>query len=263
MPVIALITDFGEKEWFSGEMKGVINGISPETTVIDITHRIAPGDIRSACFTLLACYRSFPPGTIFCSVVDPGVGSPRKAIAASNDRFCFVGPDSGVLSWAVSKEKINEVTMISNSAFYRQPVSPTFQGRDIFAPVSAHLARGLSINKLGPSFTDFIKIPFPDSTYVNGDITGEIIYIDSFGNLITNIENEKITPEHHNSSMKILRTDIRIPFGRYYQEYKPGSKLFYTGSAGFVEIAVNGGNASEILNVTPGDQVQITAPDPI
>ncbi|HON10506.1 MAG TPA: SAM-dependent chlorinase/fluorinase [Chitinispirillaceae bacterium] len=263
MPVIALITDFGEKNWFAGEMKGVIYGISPDATVIDITHQIPPGGIRTACFTLLACYSSFPQGTVFCNVVDPGVGSSRKAIAASNGKYFFVGPDNGVLSWVFLKENVRTVTHLTNSTFFRHPVSSTFHGRDIFAPVSAHLSSGVSLEKLGTQFSDFKQITFPASTLDNGKIIGEIICIDSFGNLITSIGNDMITPEYQNSSMKILKTGETLLFGRYFQEFKPLDKLFYTGSAGFVEIAVNGGNASEVLEITVGDRVEITAPDPI
>lgn len=263
MPVIALITDFGEKNWFAGEMKGIISAISPDATVIDITHQIPPGDIRSACFTLLACYSSFPQGTVFCTVVDPGVGSSRKAIAASNGKFFFVGPDNGVLSWALSRENVKTATHLTNSTCFRHPVSSTFHGRDIFAPVSAHLSRGMPLEKLGPQFSDFRQIPFPASTLDNGKITGEIICVDSFGNLITSIGNAMITPEYQNSSMKILKTGETLPFGRYFQQFKPLDRLYYTGSAGFVEIAVNGGNASEVLEITVGDRVEIIAPDPI
>ena len=256
MKPIALITDFGLSDWFTGEMKGVMNGISAESFVVDITHCIPPGDIRSAAFTLLACYRSFPEGTVFCVTVDPGAGHSSKAIAAANERYSFVGPDNGVLSWALAKENVTGVYELSNDSYFRKPVSSTFRGRDIFGPVSSHLSKGLPVGQLGPFLPNFVKLPFPQPETGN-TLLGEILFIDSFGNTITNIESELVSHKK-TPRMRIPKSGLELTCRTDYGQVESQRGLFYFGSAGFVEIGVNGGNAAEMLNLTIGDKVEIS-----
>ena len=188
MSVITLTTDFGTRDWFVGTMKGVIASIAPRSTVVDLTHDLPPGDIRGGAFALAASHRFFPKGTIHVAVVDPGVGSRRKAIAVQTAKGVFVGPDNGVLSWALAKEKIRAIHALENEAYFLQPVSRTFHGRDIFAPVAAHLSRGVPIQKLGPALKDFVRLDWPEPRVRRGGFEGEVVYIDRFGNAITNLE---------------------------------------------------------------------------
>jgi len=186
--VITLTTDFGTGDWFVGTMKGVIASLAPGTRVVDLTHDVPPGDIRSGAFALAASHRFFPKGAIHLAVVDPGVGSGRKAIAVQTAKAVFVGPDNGVLSWALAKEKIRAIHALENEAYFLQPVSPTFHGRDVFAPVAAHLSRGVPIRKFGPALKDFVRLDWPEPRARRGRIEGEVVYVDRFGNAITNLE---------------------------------------------------------------------------
>src|SRR6266567_2035307 len=158
MRVITLTTDFGLSDWFVGSMKGVIFRINPRTTVVDLTHDLPPGDIRAGAFALAAAYRYFPKGTIHVAVIDPGVGTKRRAIAAQTADYFFVGPDNGVLSWALQRERIKAIRALENKTYFLQPLSQTFHGRDIFAPVAAHLTAGLAIRKLGRAVSAFVHL---------------------------------------------------------------------------------------------------------
>ena len=152
MGLIALITDYGTSDWFAGEMKGAMLRIAPAARIVDISHNIPPGDTREAAFSLLSCYRSFPDDTVFCVVVDPGVGTGRAALAARCGSRSFVGPDNGVLSWALKKEKNCSVRLIECPDLLTGPISSTFHGRDIFAPIAAHLSEGIEFEKMVSSF---------------------------------------------------------------------------------------------------------------
>jgi len=191
MRFISLTTDFGLSDWFVGTMKGVIYRINPRVTVVDLTHDLLPGDIRAGSFALAAAYRYFPKGTIHVAVVDPGVGTDRKAIAVRTADYFFVGPDNGVLSFALRKERIKSIHALENKTHFLKPLSQTFHGRDIFAPVAAELSRGLAIRKLGPAVHDLVHLPWPEPRHRQGSIKGEVVYIDRFGNAITNIEAPK------------------------------------------------------------------------
>src|SRR5208283_126339 len=162
MNLITLTTDFGTRDWFVGTMKGVILSRCPRAAIVDITHEIPAGDIRAGAFALAAGCRFFPKGTVHVAVVDPGVGSARHAIVVQTANYFFVGPDNGVLSFALAKEKIKTIRRLENKGIFLQPVSCTFHGRDIFAPVAARLCRGFPIHKLGPLQKDFVRLPWPE-----------------------------------------------------------------------------------------------------
>ena len=187
MQLITLTTDFGLTDWFVGTMKGVILGIAPRATIVDITHQIPAGDIRSGAFALLGSYRFFPKGSVHVAVIDPGVGSERKAIVAETDNYFFIGPDNGVLSWTLPKERIKTIRALENEHYFLHLISGTFHGRDIFAPVAAHLASGVPTRKLGPVSKGFMRLPWPEPKRARNRIEGEIVYIDRFGNAITNL----------------------------------------------------------------------------
>jgi S-adenosyl-L-methionine hydrolase (adenosine-forming) len=259
MGIIALITDFGHNDWFAGEMKGSMLRVAPDTTIIDITNDIPPGDIRTAAFSLLACYRTFPTGTVFCIVVDPGVGSGRAMIAAKSDRYSFVGPDNGVLSWALTKENPCRVRRIENETLLPKQVSNTFHGRDIFGPVAAHLSRNIEFEKIGPPHNDLLELPWPPLVREKARLVGNVIHIDRFGNAITTIDGEALSAlENTPSKVNLVKFGTELPLRDYFQEVPSGEGLAYIGSAGFVEIAINNANASTIFGLHIGDKVEVT-----
>lgn len=172
--VLTLTTDFGTQDWFVGTMKGVILGIAPRCSIVDLTHEIPAGDVRAGAFALEAACGYFPKRTIHVAVVDPGVGSARAAIAVETARFTFVGPDNGLLSRALRFEKIKAVRWIENQRYFGADVSRTFHGRDVFAPVAAHLCRGVPLSRMGRLAADFHRLPLPDPTSTPNRIRGEI-----------------------------------------------------------------------------------------
>jgi S-adenosyl-L-methionine hydrolase (adenosine-forming) len=258
---ITLTTDFGTRDWFVGTMKGVIASIAPETRVIDLTHDVRPGDIRAGALALGASHRFFPKGTVHLVVVDPGVGSRRKAIAVQTNRGIFVAPDNGVLSWALAKEKISAIRSLENSAYFLKPVSMTFHGRDVFAPAAAHLSLGMPIQKLGPALKDFVRLECPRPCEKRSGFVGEVVYVDRFGNAITNLERGLLrglsdaTCEVHARHRKLC------PVKTHYQAVAPKSLVAVVGSSGFVEIAVNGGSAEKAFGLKLGTRVVLRGAD--
>jgi S-adenosyl-L-methionine hydrolase (adenosine-forming) len=255
--VITLTTDFGTQDWFVGTMKGVILGIQPKARPVDITHEIAPGDIRAGAFALMAAAPYFPKGTIHVAVVDPGVGSLRRAIAVKTRRAVFIGPDNGVLTWALRHESLVEVRQITNEKLFHQPVSRTFHGRDIFAPTAAHLSAGKKFSHVGPKISDWVQLPWPDPMRSEKSLTGEIIHIDRFGNAITNLA-EDLLPKNEwsKASITVKRHKLGAPVD-CYAAGQTGQAMTILSSAGFLEIAVNGGSAARQLKLKCGDAVKV------
>ena len=259
MQIITLTTDFGMDDWFVGTMKGVIATINPTATVVDITHVIPSGDVRAGAFALAASYKYFPKGTVHVAIVDPGVGSKRRAIAIQTERYFFVGPDNGVLSYALRGEKIKAVRALENETYFLKPVSQTFHGRDVFAPVAAHLARGVSIAKLGPAATNFVRLEWPEAKVHGKSVEGEVIYIDKFGNAITNIHVATVTSLRRVHS-ELFKGRKRIcAIGAHYQSVPARRAVAVAGSSGYLEIAVNGGNASASLGLRVGNLIEVRA----
>jgi S-adenosylmethionine hydrolase len=254
VPVITLTTDFGAGDWFVGAMKGVILEINPRTTIVDISHGITAGEIRAGAFALASSFRFFPKGTVHVAVVDPGVGSRRRGIVVETARYSFVGPDNGVLSWALAQERIKGIHALENEAFFRRPVSQTFHGRDIFGPVAAHLSLGLAPGKLGPRTKKLVRLPWPQTRVSKGRIDGEILHIDGFGNAITNLDVKALAGNRWDVFLgrrRICRVE------RFYQAVAPGRPVAVPGSTGFLEIAVNGGNAARKLGLRIGVRVSL------
>lgn len=253
--IITLTTDFGVADWFVGTMKGVILGIQPRAVLVDVTHEIPPGDIRAGAFALAASHPFFPRGTIHLAVVDPGVGGERRILAVQTRDFVFVGPDNGVLSCALAKENVEAVHHITNARFFLNPVSQTFHGRDVFAPVAAHLSAGVPIQKLGPPVRDFLRLDWPRPRVGQDETTGEIIHIDRFGNAITNIADSAL------SALDRARCEVSVkrkrlwPICSFYQAVPAGKPVAVFGSSGFLEIAVNGGSAARSFRLKVGDRV--------
>ena len=262
MSVITLTTDFGTRDWFVGTMKGVIASLAPTTRVIDLTHDLPPGDIRGGAFALAASHRFFPKGAVHVVVVDPGVGSARKAIAVQTAKSVFVGPDNGVLSWALAKEKIRAIHALENEAYFLQPVSRTFHGRDVFAPVAAHLSRGVAIQKFGPALKDFVRLAWPEPRVQRGGFAGEVVYIDRFGNAITSLEGRLLEAAGAALCEVHAKRRWNCPLKSFYQAVPPNRPIALVGSSGFVEIAVNGGSAEKALGVRVGTRVVLRVDGP-
>jgi S-adenosylmethionine hydrolase len=250
--IITLTTDFGLADPFVGMMKGVILGIAPGTQIVDLTHEIRSYDIVEAALVLDACYRYFPAGTVHVIVVDPGVGSERLPIVAAANGHVFVAPDNGALSLVLDTHSV-VVYEITNRNLFPGAVSRTFHGRDIFAPVAAHLATGTPIESVGPRVVDFMKRPFPAPRRHGGLLFGTVLRIDKFGNIITNFRLKDLGPEFSVTVAGVAVTKLR----RSFSEGGPGEIFAIEGSAGFIELALNQGSAAERLKVECGAQIEV------
>jgi S-adenosyl-L-methionine hydrolase (adenosine-forming) len=252
-PIITLTTDFGRRDPFAGVMKGVIAGINPDAVVIDLSHEVSPQNISEAAFILSIGVPYFPTGTVHTVVVDPGVGGDRRSIAIRAGEYFLVGPDNGVLSWAFQDIESVRIRQITRSEYIGPEVSATFHGRDIFAPVAAHLSAGVPIEALGPVVDDPVLIPFPNPEVSDGEIRGEILYIDRFGNLTTNIR-----ALDARGMREIVIGDVRINrLCTSYDGGKQGEVIALAASTGFLEIAVNLGSAAREIGALAGDRVKV------
>jgi S-adenosylmethionine hydrolase len=260
--VITLVTDFGAKDWFVGTMKGVLLRAARRANIVDITHEIPAGEIRTGAFALAASCRFFPKGTVHVAVVDPGVGSARRPIAVQTTDYYFVGPDNGVLSLALVHETIKQVRVLESAKYFLQPVSRTFHGRDIFAPVAAQLSNGLSMQKLGRTVKDFTQLTWPEVKRTAHTIAGEILYLDRFGNAITNVERAALSDLELTQCTVSGRGQWRCPVGAFYQGVPRGQPVALIGSTGRLEIAVNGGSAAKQLHLRIGDRVVLRRRNP-
>jgi len=259
MKIIALLTDFGENDPFVGVMKGVMLSLNPHVTIVDLTHGIPPGDIGEAAFILKTSLAYFPKGTLFVIVVDPGVGSERKILYAKTSSFEFLAPDNGVLQFILEESSPIELIHVQNSDYFLHPVSHTFQGRDIFAPVAGHLSKGLDPKKLGPVLAKekLVSFPFPKAYRDrNGIWHGEVIYIDRFGNLITNFFHPEIDLQK-NAIEEIGIKDMKVrDFVKNYREQE-GRPVVLMNSFDAIEIAFSQGNAATFFNVKKGEKVTL------
>ncbi|HET7288835.1 MAG TPA: SAM-dependent chlorinase/fluorinase [Thermodesulfobacteriota bacterium] len=242
--IITLMTDFGLRDHYAGVMKGVILGINPDAVIVDITHEIRKYHIYEAAFKLRGCYNYFPKGTIHVAVVDPGVGGPRRPLAAEAGGYYFVGPDNGIFSPVLESVDKSAVVEITRTEFMLENVSRTFHGRDIFAPAAAHLSNGVSILDLGRTLPQPVSIDVPTPSVKGDEIRGVVLYADSFGNLVTNVPGNMVVP-----GMAVYAGQYRIgPVKATYGDVEKGNLLAIIGSSGLLEISVNQGSAREVLN---------------
>jgi len=258
MRVITLTTDFGTRDWFVGAMKGVILAIHPRAQVVDITHEIPPGDVRAGAFALMAGCRHFPTGTVHVAVVDPGVGSRRRAVAVQTGNGIFIGPDNGVLSWALRREKIRRTHLLEQRKYFVEPVSRTFHGRDMFAPVAARVSRGLPVHQLGRELETVRHLPWPQPIKQGAEVRGEIIHIDRFGNAITNIEAWQPAGKVAGTCVVEGRRGARCALAEFYRAVPAHHLVAVIGSCGLLEVAVNGGSAAQQFGLKIGDQAVLT-----
>lgn len=254
--LVTLLTDFGLKDVYVGVMKGVIAQINPALTVVDITHQISPQNLAAASFNLLNAYPYFPDGTVHIAVVDPGVGSQRRAIAIQLEGGFVVGPDNGILSGVLSQNSVIKVVELTNWKYWLTPTpSSTFHGRDIFAPVGAHLASGVDLAALGEVIapSTLVKLAIPELRKTPIGIRGCIQYVDRFGNLVTNIP----AIEVEGKVWSLALGGRYLPASKTYSDRAVGEVVVLIGSHGWVEIAVNGGSAESLLQLDWGSQVEI------
>jgi S-adenosylmethionine hydrolase len=257
MSIVALLTDFGWADGYVGVMKGVILSIAPHVTLVDLSHDVAPQDVRGAAFVLYAAVPYFPPDTVHLVVVDPGVGSVRRAIAVRSAQGTFVAPDNGVLSYVLAAGPPQIAVSLSNPQYHLAQVSRTFHGRDIFAPAAAHLACGVPITELGEPIRDLITFPMPKPrTRADGTLIGQVIHVDHFGNVITNLRREDI-PWPDEAVVLEIGGQVIGGLHETYAQARPGEPLALIGSSGHLEIAVAGGNAARRLSVNREDEVRV------
>ncbi len=254
MALITLLTDFGTQDGFVAQMKGVILSINPDCTLIDVTHDIPPFSIRQAALVLKGITAYFPQGTVHLAVVDPGVGGVRKPMTLQALDSYFVGPDNGLFSWIMASTDEWEAREIVNTDLVSPNPHPTFHGRDIFAPTAAHLSLGWQFSKVGPLIQQPVCFSCPQPLTTPTGLKGEIIHTDRFGNLTTNIDQSILI----RAVKLVIAGQEKIPgLSRFFAETIPGAPLALVNSFGFLEIAVNAGNAVSLLGLDIGDPVTI------
>ncbi len=255
---ITFTTDFGTNDLYVGVMKGVILNINPRAQIIDITHVIPPQDIYSAAFLIDSAYRYFPSGTIHVIVVDPGVGSQRRAIACQTETAFFICPDNGILTHVLQNESYVHVVTLENATYFLPRVSNTFHGRDIFTPAAAHLSCGVPIDDLGSPVAYPVRLPIPTPQVTDDTIIGHVIWIDYFGNLVTDISYEILESMEGRNSFVIQAGTAEIShLNRSYAESAIGEALAIIGSFNRLEISINQGNAAQALGLKRGDSITI------
>ncbi|MFC1982843.1 S-adenosyl-l-methionine hydroxide adenosyltransferase family protein [Chloroflexota bacterium] len=268
--IITLTTDFGLADAYVAAMKGVILSINPEAKLVDICHSVRPQAISQAAFVLSTAYEYFPKGTVHLVVVDPGVGTERKAVILRTPSADFIAPDNGVLSYVIHQSSAKpidfgrqqveleselEAVAITRSRFWRSPVSPTFHGRDIFAPVAAHLSLGQPPREFGEAITSMTVLPLPRPYKTPDDtLAGHVLHIDNFGNLITSFKSDDLPPADKTITVEVGNHSI-VGLSHTYAESE--GLLALIGSSGYLEVSLQGGNASAFLGVELGAEVKI------
>ena len=258
--LIALLTDFGTRDWYVASLKGLMLTRSPQARIIDITHEIPPQDVIAGAFTLAAAASWFPRGTVFLAVVDPGVGSDRALVAVQADERYFVGPDNGLLSLVVERATRVTVVRLTNRRYWLKTISRTFQGRDIMAPVAARLASGGQLLQLGTRISHVRALSLPSVQRHGRKVRGSILHIDAFGNLITNLPQSLLPPQPRSEPPILRYKDRKVRMVSSYTEGRPSELIALVGSLGLVELAVREGSAAWMFNVRRGDPVEFTLP---
>jgi S-adenosylmethionine hydrolase len=257
--IVTLLTDFGTADYFVAAMKGVVLGIAPGATLVDLTHEIPPQDIRAAAFFLRSLHDVFPSGSIHLAVVDPGVGSARRPIVVA-DRHLWVGPDNGIFSQVYERDPDARVFHATNERLFRHPVSATFQGRDVFAPLAGALAAGLSVHDVGREIHDPVRLPPPRlERLAGGALGGEVVHVDRFGNCITSFPPDALPADALLPGFRLVAGRGEIgSLRRFYQEAGDSPEPFAIwGSAGLLEIVVNCGSAAERLGLERGSPITL------
>ncbi|HUQ89205.1 MAG TPA: SAM-dependent chlorinase/fluorinase [Vicinamibacterales bacterium] len=257
-PIVALLTDFGTRDHYAGTLKGVVLGVCPDATLVDIGHDIPAHDVMAAALELAACYRYFPAGTIFLVVVDPGVGSSRRGIAADVGDYRLVAPDNGVLSGVFRESPPRKVVELTERKYARATVSHTFEGRDRFAPAAGFLAKGVAIVSLGKTVKEYQTIDLPRPVVFGDLLTGAVVRIDRFGNLITNIDRRAFEQFAERRPIAVFVGDCEIPrIVATYAEAPAGDLCALFGSTDHLEVAINAGDAAATLKLARGAEARV------
>jgi S-adenosylmethionine hydrolase len=260
-PLLTLLTDFGLKDPFAAEMKAVIYSICPDAHIIDITHLVEKFDVRMGSFILTSSVPYFPAGTVHVAVVDPGVGSERRAIAIETERSILVGPDNGVLIPAARREGVLHVYELKNTSLMRQDVSATFHGRDIFAPAAAHLACGTPCAKCGPEISDFIKPSFAEPKFDRFGAVCEVLHVDSFGNVVTNIPHTQLSKlglrRGDEVSLILKGRHFKARFVRTYADLGANELGVLVSSHGFLEVSMKEKSAAKRIQAKSGYELRV------
>ena len=257
-PVIALLTDFGTRDHYAGTMKGVALGICPDATLVDITHDVPPHDVLAGALELAAAYRYFPPGTIFLAVVDPGVGSARRGIAAEAGEYRFVAPDNGVLTLVLDDPPAKKIVELTERRYARPTVSRTFEGRDRFAPAAAWLAKGIDLGALGRPAGAVRRLDIPRPEAGSDSLDGEVLRVDRFGNLITNIDRRTFEKFVAGGALTIAIGDRQVSrVVSTYADADSGELTALFGSSDHLELALKGGSASAARTAGRGARVHV------
>jgi len=259
MKLITFLSDFGGNSSYISQMKGVALSIT-DARIVDITHDITPYNIREGAFVLYSSTPYFPVGTVHVAVVDPGVGTTRRGIIVTTGTQILVGPDNGLLIPAARYFGNFTVYEIKNPNLMLNPVSNTFHGRDVFTPVAAHILNGIMFEHIGPIISDFVDLDFGKFEITSKTATGKVIYVDSFGNIISNIDGFRLRPvlNYNNKLMLFIgNKKLELPFLKSYNFVKKGEFLSTIGSSNLFEIALNQGNAGKKLGVKPDDEIKI------
>ncbi len=265
--IVTLLTDFGTRDAWAGIMKGVLAGIAPDVRTIDLTHEIPPQSVRTGALALLSAVSYFPQGTIHVAVVDPGVGSERHALLVVTESAYLIGPDNGLLAPAAEKLGIRQIRRLDRPRYFLHPVSATFHGRDVFAPVAAHLANGEPVEALGSAAEEMKPLELPRALVTTDAIYGEVVGIDRFGNLVTNVPAVElgradsrdiavvVAPQHSGSAEPAA--PVRIALVDAYAAVEVGQALAIVGSADLLEVSIRDGDAAAGLGATLGDSVTV------
>ena len=255
-PVIAFITDFGTRDHYAGSMKGVVLSICPEATIVDITHGIPPHDVLAGALELVAVYKYFPKGTIFLVVIDPGVGSNRRALVVDTGEFRFVVPDNGFMTLVCRESPPTKIIEVIDQRYTLSTVSKTFEGRDRFAPVAAWVAQGIQLQDLGKSVKDYKKIEIPEVTLLEKSIKGIVLRVDHFGNLVTNINRSNFEKLASDGPVQVMIDGKFIgPIVNTYSDVNKGQLCALFGSTGHLEVAANGASVVEKFGWSFGTEV--------
>jgi len=257
-PILTLTTDFGLSDHYVGTMKGVILGICPQAQIVDISHEVRPFEIPEGAYLIAQAWRYFPPKTVHVVVVDPGVGTSRRPILLEAGGQYFVAPDNGVLSMVYSREK-HKVRLVSADRYFLKPVSHTFHGRDIFAPVAAHVAAGVAPSRMGKPIQDYLRPMFEKPQRIGKRTwAGRILKTDRFGNLITNFHiGDFPDVERKNFYMEIGLRQVGA-LARSYTEFGPGEPFVIVGSSGYLEVSVSQGSAARTLGCETGAAAELS-----
>jgi S-adenosylmethionine hydrolase len=256
--LITLLSDFGTRDAYVGAMKGAILSLNPQVLPVDLTHSVPPQDIRAGALILASVAPYFPPQTVHLAVVDPGVGSGRRGLAAYCRGQFWVGPDNGLFHLIFQAADALSIVSLENPLYFRPQVSPTFHGRDIFAPVAAHLSLNVDLSRFGPQITDPVGLDLPEPRFGPATVRGEIIYVDQFGNLVSNVLVAELLAWQGEQDISLKAGPVVVRgLARTYSDVAPGEFLALAGSHGFLEIACTGDNAARRLNAGVGMPVEI------